>query len=64
MKNKILVLVTLFIGLSIHAQSNLNQYKYVIVPKKYEFLKEANQYQMNALTKFLFENRVFNLNGR
>lgn len=59
MKNKILVLVTLFIGLSIHAQSNLNQYKYVIVPKKYEFLKEANQYQMNALTKFLFEKQGF-----
>jgi len=59
MKNKILLLVTLFIGLSFYAQSNLNQYKYVIVPKKYDFLKEANQYQMNALTKFLFEKYGF-----
>lgn len=55
MKNKILLLVTFFIGVSLYAQPNLNQYKYVIVPKKYDFLKEENQYQMNALTKFLFE---------
>jgi len=59
MKNNVLLLVTLFIGLSFYAQSNLNQYKYVIVPKKYDFLKEANQYQMNALTKFLFEKYGF-----
>jgi hypothetical protein len=59
MKNKILVLVILFIGLSLQAQSNLNQYKYVIVPKKFEFLKEANKYQMNDLTKFLFERQGF-----
>jgi len=59
MKNNVLLLVTLFIGLSFYAQSNLNQYKYVIVPKKYEFLKENNQYQMNALTKFLFEKYGF-----
>jgi len=59
MKNKVLLLVTLFMALSFYAQSNLNQYKYVIVPKKYDFLKEANKYQMNDLTKFLFEKQGF-----
>lgn len=34
---------------------DLNSYKYVIVPSGYEFLKEPNQYQLNELTKFLFE---------
>jgi len=41
------------------AQSNLNDYKYVIVPNKYDFLKEANMYQLNALTKFLFNKYGF-----
>ena len=33
----------------------LNQYKYVIVPEEFELSKEVNQFQLNALTKFLFE---------
>ncbi|MEY8848154.1 hypothetical protein AB9K26_05035 [Psychroserpens sp. XS_ASV72] len=32
----------------------INNYKYVIVPLKYDFLKEDDQYQLNSLTKFLF----------
>ncbi len=31
--------------------TNLNNYKYVLVPKKFDFLKEADQYQLNSLTK-------------
>jgi hypothetical protein len=42
-----------------NAQSNLNDYKYVIVPNKYEFLKEADKYQLNSLTKFLFNKYGF-----
>jgi hypothetical protein len=38
---------------------DLNSYKYVEVPEKYEFLKESNQYQLNELTKFLFEKYGF-----
>ncbi|MGJ5643510.1 hypothetical protein [Formosa sp. S-31] len=41
------------------AQTNLNQYKYVIVPETFEFLKEPNKYNMNALTKFLFDKYGF-----
>ena len=37
------------------SQTNLNNYKYVIVPKKYDFLKEEDQFRLNGLTKFLFE---------
>ncbi|MCB0382953.1 MAG: hypothetical protein KDD05_06550 [Psychroserpens sp.] len=32
----------------------VNNYKYIIVPLKYEFLSDADQYQINSLTKFLF----------
>ena len=41
------------------SQTNLNNYKYVIVPKKYDFLKEEDQYRLNGLTKFLFEKYGF-----
>jgi len=42
-----------------NAQSNLNDYKYVIVPNKFDFLKEADKYQLNSLTKFLFNKYGF-----
>ncbi|ETN96719.1 hypothetical protein [Zhouia amylolytica] len=42
------------------AQSSVNDYKYVIVPKKYEFLKEENKYRLNTLTKFMLEEGNFN----
>jgi len=32
----------------------VDNYKYIIVPLKYEFLSDADQYQINSLTKFLF----------
>ena len=41
------------------AAQNLNQYQYVRVPDKFEFLKEENQYKLNALTAFLFEKYGF-----
>ena len=36
------------------AQESINHYKYVIVPTKYSFFDEADRYQLNSLTKFLF----------
>lgn len=41
------------------AQSSLNDYKYVIVPNKFDFLKEADLYQLNSLTQFLFNKYGF-----
>ncbi|WP_435413492.1 hypothetical protein [Psychroserpens mesophilus] len=32
----------------------IDNYKYIIVPLKYEFLSDTDQYQINSLTKFLF----------
>lgn len=37
----------------------LNDYKYIIVPESYDILGKTNQYQLNALTKFLFEKNGF-----
>lgn len=38
---------------------DLNDYKYIIVPESYDILGKTNQYQLNALTKFLFEKNGF-----
>ena len=60
MKKSIISTLILFLYVSISiAQSNLNTYKYIIVPKKYDFLKEDNKHKLNSLTKFLFEKQGF-----
>ncbi|WP_460218256.1 hypothetical protein [Psychroserpens sp. MEBiC05023] len=38
----------------INAQTSINDYKYIIIPKQFEFQKSEDQYQLNSLTKFLF----------
>lgn len=38
---------------------NVSDYKYIIVPAKFEFLKEANKYNLNALTKMVFEKQGY-----
>ena len=50
MKKTFLVLLILMVGYS-YAQS-VNDYKAVIVPLKFNFLKVENQYRLNTLTKF------------
>ena len=41
------------------AQKNINDYKYIIVPKTFDFLNSEDQYQLNSLTKFLFNKYDF-----
>ena len=59
---KFTLLVLLGFTFYLNAQkvsASLNDYKYVIVPVKYDFLKEADKFQLNSLTKFLFEKYGF-----
>jgi len=59
MKLKLLILVfTIFISNTIIGQS-LNEYKYIIIPSEFDFLKYEDQYKLNSLTKFLFEKKGF-----
>lgn len=58
MKKLIFTVLTLGSMLNSFAQ-DLNDYKYVIVPNSYEFMKEKNQYRLNELTEFLFEKYGF-----
>lgn len=58
MKYLFTLLLVLFITSTSYAQS-VNDYKYVIVPEKFDFLKSQDQYQVNSLTKFLFNKYGF-----
>ncbi|MEL4306532.1 hypothetical protein [Joostella sp. CR20] len=56
----------LFLGLFLasvtaFAQQSVNNYKYVVVPKKFDFLKQENQYRVNTFTKFLFDKGGYNV---
>ena len=52
------ILILLFVFSWSYAQ-NINQYKYALIPSKFEFLREADQYQLNSLTQFLMDKQGF-----
>lgn len=59
MKN-IITSVFIFIAISAFSQQkNINNYKYVIVPSQFEWTKIPDQFQVNSLTKFLFNKYGF-----
>lgn len=53
---KLLFLVTILFSITTIAQQN---YEIVILPKKFDFSKEENAYNLNALTKSFFETEGF-----
>lgn len=57
--NKIIFGMFLLIGTAFYAQGKLNGYKYVITPRQFDFQKSPDLYQINSLTKFLFEKQGF-----
>ena len=57
MKTKFLFLL-LLVSSYCFSQS-VNDYSAVIVPVKYDFLKEDNQYRLNTLTKFNLQKAGF-----
>ena len=51
----ILVLVTI----AAHSQNTVNNYKYVLVPEKWDFFKTNDQYGLNSYAKMLLEDKGF-----
>lgn len=60
MKRYTLLLLVL-LSISGYAQNTINNYKYVIVPEKFNFLKQNDQYKLNTLTKALLEDKGFSV---
>jgi len=56
---KKILLIALFITTAGFAQKSINNYKYVIVPTKFDFVKGKDKYQTSSLTKFLFNKYGF-----
>ncbi|WP_127846701.1 hypothetical protein [Psychroflexus aestuariivivens] len=55
---KALSIFIILASMSIMAQE-VNEYKYVIVPMKYDFQSEQNQFQLNVLTRVLLQDEGF-----
>jgi len=56
---RIALLLLLFVSLSGYAQTSINNYKYVLVPEKFDFLKDVNQYGLNTQAKLYLEAKGF-----
>ena len=50
-KNVFIILFSLALNLSF--SQSVNEYKYALVPSKFSFLNEVDQYKLNTLTKLL-----------
>jgi len=55
---KVLLLLILMVSVGAFSQS-INEYQYVIVPVKFDFLKENDKYRLNTLTKLLLQKYGF-----
>lgn len=55
------LLLCLFVSFSGYAQNTINNYKYVVVPEKFNFSREDNQYGLNTLAKSLLEEKGFSV---
>jgi hypothetical protein len=55
------ILLLLIATATSFAQEQLNNYKYLIVPKQFDTFKEENQYQTSTLVKYVLENQGFNV---
>jgi len=53
-----LFIFTLFTAAG-HSQNTISSYKYVLVPQKFDFFRENDEYGLNTTTKSLFEQKGF-----
>ncbi len=58
-KFHVLVVLFLFVATNGFSQNSLSDYSYIIVPEKFDFQDEKDKYQLNSLTKFLFNKYGF-----
>ena len=49
------LMLTMFLAVVARSQNTINNYKYVLVPERFEIFKQEDQYGINTLTKYLLE---------
>jgi len=57
---KLLTSIFIFGCMLMASAQDINNYKYVIIPETYEFTGDVDEYRLNSLTKYLFEQNGFN----
>jgi hypothetical protein len=53
------IFIFLLFTVSAYSQNTINNYKYVLVPERFDFSKEDNQYGLNSVAKLLLEDKGF-----
>lgn len=53
------IFIFLLFTVSAYSQNTINNYKYVLVPERFDFSKEDNQYGLNSVAKMLLEDKGF-----
>jgi hypothetical protein len=51
--------ISIFFTLAAWSQNTISNYKYVLVPERFDFFKNDNQYGLNTTTKMLLEDKGF-----
>src|SRR5437899_2173034 len=51
--------ISIFFTVTAYSQNTINNYKYVLVPERFDFSRTDNQYGLNTLTKMLLEDKGF-----
>lgn len=51
--------VVLMVIMSSSGQSDIDNYKYAILPQKFDFFKKADHFKLNTLTRYLFKKNGF-----
>lgn len=59
MKKTCTLFISVLMILAGYSQTSINNYKYVIVPERFSFLKEDDQYGLNITTKLLLMQKGF-----
>jgi hypothetical protein len=53
------VFIFVLFTIAAYSQNTINNYKYVLVPERFDFARENNQYGLNSTTKWLLEQKGF-----
>lgn len=59
MKRLVILGVICLMAFNAKAQTDWNQYKYVVVPMQFDFVKGKDKYRVNTLTRYLFKQKGF-----
>ncbi|WP_412561525.1 hypothetical protein [Winogradskyella sp. MIT101101] len=61
MKKILILCILITFAFKSEAQTDINNYKYIVIPLQYEFLKGKDTYRLNTVTRVLFKGEGFDV---